>query len=555
MLRPAAVTAAAVWLLLSTGLASSDFTLCSHCFYRQSPPEGSSDRPLQPLCLTRSGQTFATLYQPDCSSPVYTAFILRNEPPENTDEDVPQSGSEEKESVSVVVPALLRGEVSEVPQSVSLLQQWDSDVAALVRSKVVPQCHSLGGDLYVVIGAGRLGPLGDGAEECQTKPLWSAACCAAPEGMDSFSVAFIRDTEGEQREVTVEELLGLLEVTELFSGRCGGDGQNESAFMGTTSASPRVAASEVVSEDVKMKKVISDSSDQTVSSKQAATDSEEKALVAESAESSQISADSNEDSEVSSSGDSSTSEAQTVAEPSSPSSETVEEQDTDDNSTSTLLYILSTTLSILKAPLHPVVSTITQLPGQISYVLQEDLGVLTALPGDTLSVFYLLVSDVFSWICSVVNLVLGVGEAIFSRIYFLTSSMGDALLCSCCTGITGMGTLAGDTVGIFGGVLNNTWWVTKFFGGPLVEQSGGYVGTVVGELGCQASAVVCGAGKLAWKIGGCIWKFFKFGWRIVTGILNIVLAILDDAFFDQQQQQQQQQPVIRNEETVDTSVL
>lgn len=45
--------------------------------------------------------------------------------------------------------------------------------------------------------------------------------------------------------------------------------------------------------------------------------------------------------------------------------ETVDEQETDTNSTSTLVYILSTALSILKAPLCPVFSTATQLPGQV----------------------------------------------------------------------------------------------------------------------------------------------------------------------------------------------
>lgn len=47
--------------------------------------------------------------------------------------------------------------------------------------------------------------------------------------------------------------------------------------------------------------------------------------------------------------------------------ETVEEE-TDANSTSTLVYVLSTTFSILTAPLRPVVSTVTQLPGQVKWL-------------------------------------------------------------------------------------------------------------------------------------------------------------------------------------------
>lgn len=566
MLRPAAVTAAAVWLLavLGTGLTSSaeassetDFTFCSHSFYRQSPPQGSSDRPLRALCHTRpGGQTFATLYQPACGSPIYSAFLLSNELAASTAEDEPEPVAKEEESVTVVVPSLLKGdnEEPELSPSGSHLQQWDSAVTALVQSNIAPQCRSLGGDLYVLIGAGRLKPVGDDIEECQTKLLWSAACCASPEAKDSFSVAFIREAEAGVKQVTVEELVAMLGVTELFSGGCGGDGKSTAAFLGSASSTVSAAASEVASEDKITEEDISDSSDQThdkvesseqaVSSSEAQVASEEKPAVAESIKSSQISPDSSEG-EVSSSQDASESETQTVADPST-SPETVEEQQADDNSTSTLLYILSTTLAILKAPLHPVMSTITQLPGQVSYVLQEDLGVLSALPGDTYSVFHLLVSDVFSWIGSVVDLVLGVGEACFSRIYYCTSSMGEALCAACCTGITGMGTLAGDSVGIFGGVLNNTWWVTKFFGGRLAEQSGDYVGSVMGELGGQAGAVGRGVGSLMCRIGNCIWKVFKFGWRILSGIINILIAIMYDAF---------ERESVRNEETIDVSVL
>lgn len=45
--------------------------------------------------------------------------------------------------------------------------------------------------------------------------------------------------------------------------------------------------------------------------------------------------------------------------------ENVDEQLTDTNTSSTLVVVLSTTMSILKAPLRPVFSTVTQLPGQV----------------------------------------------------------------------------------------------------------------------------------------------------------------------------------------------
>lgn len=91
MLCPAAVSAAAaaVWLLaaLGPGLAlpaednpESDVTLCSHCFHRQTPPQGASaGPPLRLLChrLPR-GQVFATLTKPTCDTAVCSAFHLRH---------------------------------------------------------------------------------------------------------------------------------------------------------------------------------------------------------------------------------------------------------------------------------------------------------------------------------------------------------------------------------------------------------------------------------------------------------------------------------------------
>ncbi len=89
MLCPAAVSAAAVaiWLLavLGPGLSlpaeddpESGFSLCSHCFYRQTPPQGASAGPLlHPLChRLPGGQAFATLSKATCDTAVYSAFRL-----------------------------------------------------------------------------------------------------------------------------------------------------------------------------------------------------------------------------------------------------------------------------------------------------------------------------------------------------------------------------------------------------------------------------------------------------------------------------------------------
>ncbi|KAK7887022.1 hypothetical protein WMY93_026643 [Mugilogobius chulae] len=423
---PAAVSAASLWLLalLCTGLSltqASDFSHCSHSFYRQSPPQGSDDESLQPLCHTRpGGQSFASLYQPACGSAVYSAFHLSNGLAASSAEEGADPVGKEEESVKVLVPALLKGasEEPELSPTASHLHQWDSAVTSLVQTTVLPQCQTSGGDLYVLIGAGRLGALGDEAEKCQTKLLWAAVCCEAPEGKDSSSVAFIRETEEEERQVSVKELEDMLGVTELFSDGCG-------RLIGGAVAEDASEAAPTENTEV--------NSDET-------PDTESISEQTEGSTKDHVSPDS-EESEVTSS-ESGQSEAQTIADP-LVSSETVEEQEEDENSTSTVLYILSTTLSIIKAPFHPVVSRITALPGQISYVVQEDLCVLTSLPGDTYSVFHLLISDVFSWIGSVFDLIYGIGEACFSRVYFCTSSMGEALYDSCYTGVTGIGTLAG----------------------------------------------------------------------------------------------------------------
>lgn len=67
---------------------------------------------------------------------------------------------------------------------------------------------------------------------------------------------------------------------------------------------------------------------------------------------------------------------------SSSENETVDEQETDTNSSSTLVFVLSTTLSILKAPLQPVFSTITQLPGQVIQMTEPFSDSLKVLSGN-----------------------------------------------------------------------------------------------------------------------------------------------------------------------------
>lgn len=167
---------------------------------------------------------------------------------------------------------------------------------------------------------------------------------------------------------------------------------------------------------------------------------------------------------------------------------------------------------------------------QVTYVLQEHLGVLSALPGDTFSLLHLLTSDLLSWTGTAGDLLLGIGETSLFSAYHCSSSMLGALWNSCYTGVTGMGTLAGDTAGIFGNALDNGWWVTKFFGGRLWEQSEGYVGTVMSEMGGQAKAVGGGLGTLAWRSGNGLGRVFSFGGGLLMGMLDMVFGAVREAF-------------------------
>ncbi|XP_044216072.1 uncharacterized protein LOC122988024 [Thunnus albacares] len=529
MLCPAAVSAAAaaVWLLAVLGpclsLTAEDnsepgFTLCSHCFYRQTPPRGASAGPLlHPLChRLPGGQAFATLHRPTCDTAVYSAFHLSHGWTER--EGLEGEGLVTEEEENIIVPALLRG--GKVSPTDSPLQHWDSTVTSLVQSGITPQCSILGGDLYILIGAGGFGTEEDGDEECQMKPLWSAVCCAVPEGKGGVSVGLIRETGEGVREVSVKELEEMLGVTELFSEGCGGaDGETVGMTVGLNSEG----------NPGNIEKLDSDTTDQDTEREGDGLDTtgqDSNKDLKESGEKRVATLDAQPD-EADVADVTRETSAHAVKSESSDDDDAVEE---DTKSSSTVIYILSTILSILTAPLRLVFSTITQLPGQVSYVLQEDLGVLSALPGDTYSLFHLLTSDLFSWTGSAVEMLLGIGEACFFSVYYCSSSILEALLNSCQTGVTGMGTLAEDTVGIFVDSLDNAWCVTKFFGGRLWEQSEGYVGTVVTEVGGQAKAVGGGLGTLAWRSGNGVGNVFRLGGGLIMGMVDMVTGAVREAF-------------------------
>lgn len=285
---------------------------------------------------------------------------------------------EEKNNMKVAVPSLLRGggdPSHPVSPADSPLQHWDSTVTTLVQSSITSQCSALGGDLYILIGAGKLGAADDGDKECQTQPLWSAVCCAVPKGKGSFSVGLIRETGEGERQVSVKELQEVLGVAGLFFEGCGGAegktavrvGLHNEGLPGNKGKKKTNGEVPDVNED------ITESREASISKEQAADAQSEEtndADITGQTLADVLGSDSSNDKQHDA--------AHSAAGPDSPESsgdyEAVDEQDT--NSTSTVLYILSTTLSIVKAPLHPVVSTVTQLPGQ---VIQFNLTILISL--------------------------------------------------------------------------------------------------------------------------------------------------------------------------------
>ncbi|XP_029359875.1 uncharacterized protein LOC115044775 isoform X2 [Echeneis naucrates] len=547
---PAAVSAAAAafWLLavLGPGLSlpaehssESDFTLCSHCFYRQTPPQGASAGPLlRPLChrLPR-GQAFATLTKPSCDTAVYSAFHLSHGWMEREGVEAEELVTEEEDGIKVAVPALLRGGRDSPPHLLptdSPLQHWDVTVTALVLSSISPECNALGGDLYILTGVGGLTAAENGAEECQTGPLWSAVCCTIPQGKGGFSVGLIRETGEEERQVSMKQLEELLGVTEMFSDGCGeADVKTAGAVVGHHSEGNQGNIEEMDADTPG-----EETGDKDVDSDNGSPDSEkETTLHAQPKEADETTQETSADAVKSGNGveeQHDVSQSEVVTSESSKSSahyETVEEeQETDTNSSSVLVYILSTTLSILKAPLRPVVSTVLQLPAQMTYVLQEELGVLASLPGDTYSLLHLLTSDLLSWTGSAAELLLDVGGSCCSGAYYCSSSILGALMSSCHIGATGLGTLAGDTVGVFGDVMNNTWCVTKFFGGRLWELSKGYVGTIMSEMGGQAQAVGGGFGKLAWRGGSGVGNVFWQGGGLIVTMVDMLTGAMREGY-------------------------
>ncbi|XP_019751680.1 uncharacterized protein LOC109531686 isoform X2 [Hippocampus comes] len=467
---------------------------CALCFYGQTLAwrEGSA---LSPRChKTPGGHDFATLHRPDCDTAVALAFRLG---PGWTQGQVGEEiASMEKDGVQIFIPALLRGGDHETPSTDAPLPRWDWLISSVLRSGAASQCSALGGDLYVLTG------VEDGAAEV----LWSAACCSVPGGHGGFGMAIISESLHDYvhvKQLSVEELQDTLGVQELFSGGCG-EANGGSAAV-TLDLQTQEGATDKA-EDLDSTQAASHSDARDSGGRD--SDVTEKSTGGKESDGGIQEADETRD-------------VERVAE---------QKDKADGNSSNIVVSIFSTTLSILKAPLRPLFSRITQFPGQVTYVLRKDLGVLTALPGDFFSLFYLLTSDLLSWVRWVAETLLDFLMDCIYNLYYCASSMLAALLNSCYTGVTGVGTLAGDTVGICGNALGKTWRVSKFFGGRLLRQSGDYAGTVAMEMGDQALAVGEGTGRLAWRSVAGVFNTVFVGGSIVIGVVDVVFGAFTEGF-------------------------
>lgn len=261
----------------------------------------------------------------------------------------------------VAAPALLNGG-EDLPNPSTPLQLWDSTVASLVQSSIKPQCDAAGGVLYILTGAGHPQAAGDQDNKCQAEPLWSAVCCAAPEGQGSFTTGLIRESEDGERQVSVKELEEMLGLEGLFSEGCGDRGETPVGLYRNVAAGDAEMVSHSSGDS---KEEVSDSDTADKVSNNAIEESDE----AQTAEGRPASVDDRQDTATSEELSESQRASATVSESPEivPEKQTVDEEDKDTNSSSTLVYLLSTTVSIITLPLRPVSSMVTQLPGQVKH--------------------------------------------------------------------------------------------------------------------------------------------------------------------------------------------
>ncbi|KAG5271778.1 hypothetical protein AALO_G00183900 [Alosa alosa] len=538
----ASLLAALLLLGLLSGRARSqaetdpDFSLCRRSFYQETPPRGAAQAAdgaelVQRCHSLPGGRSFASLYNSTCGASVYSAFCLSQEnnwgeqaADTQAADDGEGSRAESPPDSEVLVPALLGGGGAQIEGNAAAnpsRSAWDALVSRLVREVAVPKCAAgapEGADLFVLTGAAGLSEGEDGG--CRAGALWSAVCCVSGgEESGVFSMGLVKGSgeEEEERVLSVQELAEVTGVAAVFTGFCGevdSDSEVVELLLEKLDSLRKEAESEAgasVDADGELAGSVSETGD---------TGSDDVPEVTQE--------------EVMSS---SQSEAQGSAVPSDDTVKLQEALEMENETQSSgsfvggaLMYLLSSSVSLLYAPVRPVVSTLTALPGQVTHVLGEELAVLSTVPCGTFSLFQNMVCDAWGGVSTAVGLVTGVGELCFSGIYSCSSLLVGSLYGACYDGVAGVGQLAADSVGIFGGALDNAWSVSKFFGETAWDYGGGYVGTVVSELGHQVKTVGHGLGKLVWRVGRGLGNVVGIAGGLAGGTVGSVIENVNEAF-------------------------
>ncbi|KAG7469381.1 hypothetical protein MATL_G00128330 [Megalops atlanticus] len=548
---PSPVASILGWILFGlcfgmSVLAETDpeFSQCSQSFYKQRPPMGFTGGQLLQFCHSLGGgQSFATLYNSSCDITVFSAFCLNKEWGDSgtvgesqegggLKEDKPEAGTEgvqivtkEEESQNegpqdapVKPPALLQ-QGREDSSSDTPASTWDAMISDLVQNNVLPQCQSVGGDLYVLTGTGSMDELAKG---CEVGLFWSAVCCDVPNEDTGFSLGAVKEGDEGLRVLSVKALEEVVGVGDVFADGCGkvdGGGEGESDPLAVFQAAVQqvvekhTADTQPHSDELLHSSISEETSAQSTDAQGTEAETEGEAIDAEPRQAVSLNTD---------------------AESSDFASQNIEQvqdtEQTEPEGNSTLLYLVSSSLYLLTVPFRPVVSTLTEIPGQVSHVIQEDLTVLLSLPCDTFSLFQNLVSDAAWGVTSVGGLLGKAGALCACQLYSCTSPLLGTLIESCKEGITGAGTLTWDGVGIFGGVVDRAWSVSRYIGGRVWEQSEGYLCSVLSELGSQVQGVGGGLGKLVMKGGKGVGNVVKTAGWVMGGFGDMAVNMVKGAF-------------------------
>lgn len=385
------------------------------------------------------------------------------------------------EDSHMFIPALYKKDQHEAPSaSASALQKVDALTAEVVESQVIPLCAKAGGDVYVQSGVG-------GLIECEAGLLWTAVCCAPPDEAARFSMGMVLEGESDLKVMSVEDLEKLVGIEELFPGQCGHGSQGE------------------ITLHTHGLKNIQDQSKEAESSRDTHMDTH-------SAERAELSGAETQDTE-------------SIIE------ESLTEQNSDtESSESVLLYILSSSFSLLCTPLSLVITTLTNLSSQLTYVLQEDAAVLAAVPQDSLLLVRDLVCGVASGAENVWSILYQVVENGVGSLYFCLRTLLDTLLLSCQEGVLGTGTVISDVLGLASGTLGQV----LERGGSVLGSAGysltEYLGTMGCEMGHQVRTAGGGVGTLVWRGQRGLGHTLRGVGAVVGGVVGNAVENLQEAF-------------------------